>query len=155
MPMECPQCGLQQSFRKYWTEAQRKHGSPSVGGRNYCKECYNQGPRPEDWREVSNCLSQITQLSTTHQHNKYEWKHFMVEFLRRMDARTRKDWSYKGLLPIRCPTDYITKIPGVQNLTHATIATPSSSCVKFRACLKRWGGQKVQARCYAETASNH
>ena len=111
MPMECPQCGLQQSFRKYWTEAQRKHGSPSVGGRNYCIECYNQGPRPEDWREVSNWLSQITQLSTTHQHNKYEWKHFMVEFLRRMDARTRKDWSYKGLLPIRCPTDYITKDP--------------------------------------------
>ena len=25
--------------------------------------------------------------------------------------RTRKDWSYKGLLPIRCPTDYITKDP--------------------------------------------
>ena len=65
----------------------------------------------EDWREVSNWLSQITQLNTTHQHNKYEWKHFMVEFLRRMDARTRKDWSYKGLLPIRCPTDYITKDP--------------------------------------------
>ena len=72
MPMECPQCGLQQSFRKYWTEAQTKHGSPSVGGRNYCIECYNQGPRPEDWREVSNWLSQIMQWSTTHQHNKYE-----------------------------------------------------------------------------------
>ena len=33
----------------------------------------------------------------------------MVNFLRRMDAHTRKDWSYKGLLPVRCPTDYITK----------------------------------------------
>ena len=36
----------------------------------------------------------------------------MVEFLRRMDARTRKDWSYKGVLPIRVPTYYITKAPG-------------------------------------------
>ena len=35
----------------------------------------------------------------------------MVNFLRRMDARTRKDWSYKGLLPVRVATDYITRHP--------------------------------------------
>ena len=35
----------------------------------------------------------------------------MVNFLRRMDARTRKDWSHKGLLPVRVATDYITRHP--------------------------------------------
>ena len=108
MPMECPQCRQELSLRKYWTVAQRKHLSPSVGGRNYCIQCYNQGPNREDYQEVSDWLSKIAQWSATHQDNNYPWQRFMVNFLRRMDAHTRKDWSYKGLLPVRVATDYIT-----------------------------------------------
>ena len=37
MPMECPQCRQDRSCRD-WTKAQNKHGSPSVGGRNYLNE---------------------------------------------------------------------------------------------------------------------
>ena len=47
MPMLCPQCRQDLSFHKYWTEAQRRQNSPSVGGRNCCIKCYNQGPIPQ------------------------------------------------------------------------------------------------------------
>ena len=39
----------------------------------------------------------------------------MVNFLQHMDAQTRKKWSYKGLLPVRCETDYITALPRGQD----------------------------------------
>ena len=65
-----------------------------------------------DYEEVSDLLSKIVQWSATHRHDNYPWQSCMVSFLRCMDPRTRKDWSYKGVLPIRVPTDYITKAPG-------------------------------------------
>ena len=53
----------------------------------------------------------IAQWSATHQATNYAWQHFMVNFLRRMDAHARKRWSHEGLLPVRCETDYITALP--------------------------------------------
>ena len=35
----------------------------------------------------------------------------MADFLQRMDRRTRKRWSHRGLLPVRVPTDYMTNLP--------------------------------------------
>ena len=112
MPMQCPQCGQERSFKKNnWTAAQRRHYSPSVGGRNYCVRCYEQGPTEEDYKEISDWLSKITQWSAIHHDNKYPWQSFMASFLRRMDAHTRKEWSNKGLLPLRVATDYVTNHP--------------------------------------------
>ena len=114
MPMRCPQCRHELALNKkkgFWTEAQRRGGSPSIGGRNYCIPCYNQGPKQEDYQEVKVLLSRIAQLSAAHRDSNYAWQHFMLEFLQHMDAHTRKKWSHKGLLPVRCETDYKTALP--------------------------------------------
>ena len=117
MPMRCPQCGHELALQKkrFWTEAQRRGRSPSIGGRNCCIPCYNQGPKQEDYQEVKLLLSRIAQLSAAHRDSNYAWQHFMFEFLQHMDAHTRKKWSYKGLLPVRVATDYITRHPRGQD----------------------------------------
>ena len=114
MPMRCPQCRHELALspkKGFWTEAQRRGRSPSIGGRNCCIPCYNQGPKQEDYQEVRVLLSRIAQLSAAHRDSNYAWQHFMFEFLQHMDAHTRKKWSHKGLLPVRCETDYKTALP--------------------------------------------
>ena len=112
MPMRCPCCKESLSFRQgYWTEAQKKHKKPNVGGRNCCTGCYKRGPAKEDYAEVSECLSKIKQWSASHRDDDYPWQRFMADFLQRMDRRTRKQWSHRGLLPVRVPTDYMTNLP--------------------------------------------
>ena len=150
MPMLCPQCRQDLSFQKYWTEAQRRHNSPSVGGRNCCIKCYNQGPTPEDYEEVSDWLSKIVQWSATHQDDNYPWQSFMVSFLRCMDPRTRKDWSHKGLLPVRVPTDYITNCPrgkdafDPRNESYAIVIRRE---VPRLSALMSWGGAASKELC--------
>ena len=114
MPMRCPQCRHELALspkKGFWTEAQRRGRSPSIGGRNCCIPCYNQGPKQEDYQEVRVLLSRIAQLSAAHRDSNYAWQHFMLKFLQHMDAHTRKKWSHKGLLPVRCETDYKTALP--------------------------------------------
>ena len=104
--MHCEQCRQDLSFSdKHWTKAQKVSRQPNVGGRNECKTCYGLGPRQEDWLEINSRLATIRQLS--HRNADLKMQNFVIAFVTSMSKTSRKDWSYRGLLPVRLPTDWI------------------------------------------------
>ena len=103
--MICPACS--QSRRKRdWTTAQQAQKKPNVGGRNECKICWKQGPTSEDWKEVNRRFAFVCGFER--QNFDLRYQAFMISFLTMIGA-SRKEWSYKGVLPVRVPSDPSTK----------------------------------------------
>ena len=103
--MFCQQCSR---FLPHdsWTESQWKQKLSDVGGRNECRSCWKAGPRASDYQEVEDRARELHELS--HQNLTLQFQDFMVALLQSLPRVTRKDWSYKGVLPVRCPTDFRT-----------------------------------------------
>ena len=91
-----------------WTDAQWQLKQSNVGGRDECRECWKRGPTSEDWREVDDMAAKLKALSYKNCDLGYE--NCLASLVGEMDsAGRRKSWSYRGVLPVRCRTDYITK----------------------------------------------
>ena len=107
MPMRCPLCRRLQD-RAEWTKAQWRQQSPAIGGRNHCKACHQDGPSQEDWCEVRTQLEYVRSLQDYHERTGFYWSAYLADFLRTISC-SRKAWSHKGVLKVRCETDYITQ----------------------------------------------
>ena len=105
--MRCSRCHREQPARN-WTNAQWSQKRSNVGGRNECRPCWQAWPTGADWHEVGQRCEEVQRLSNLNRVLDYE--RFLIEFLRSMSSFDRKNWSYKGVLPIREPTDFSTAI---------------------------------------------
>ena len=82
---------------------------PNVGGRNECKDCYSRGPMDADWKDAFEHVFIWRDLHLKYNRAQY-FLDCLVALLQKLGAFDRKQWSHKGVLPVRRPNDYVTAL---------------------------------------------